>query len=173
MKVRNLKDYERYEEGDKLLLPGEDVRVVTFDVNPVGPCVVRLYTRHPGVKEPSSVLVGWCEHAETFDVTVEGQCWVQLEPSGEAWVRHKFRRVANPNPSEGETFTRMEKMGLYVDEIGVALHRQAVLQSIAASREGYVRDAYQRQLEKDLVDMRAQIAALTPPAPKVEDEPAA
>lgn len=174
MRVRNLEEYELYGVGDKLMCPGEGARTVSFDVNPVGPVVVRLYTKVPGKKEPVAKLVGWAERQETFDVTVKGECWVQLEPSMEVWVRHKWKRVVNPNPGEGETFTVMEKMGLYVDDIGVALHRQAVLAKIANDRENYGRDAYQRQLETQLLELNKRIEALQPSKqePPVDDNPA-
>lgn len=162
MKIRNLSGFEQYETGDKLLAPGDGVRVVSFDVNPVGPCVVYLYTKHPGVKEPTKTLACVVEKMETLDVTVEGDAWFQLEVSSEAWVRHKFKRVVNPNPGQGETFTRMEKMGLYADELSIALHRQAVVNRIVQHRESYAQDAYQRQLESRVESLAALVAKLTP-----------
>lgn len=163
-KVRNLNGFKLYAQGDQLHAPGTGVRSVSFEVNPVGPCVVYLYTQPEGKKvEPVRVLVGLVEQQETLEVTVEGVGWFQLEPSAEVWVRHKWQKVTNPNPGAGKTFTRMEKMGVEQDEIGTALHRQSVLQKIATGRENYARDAYQRQLEKQIAELGERIALLTPP----------
>lgn len=169
MKIRNLSGFEPYGVGDKLLAPGSDVRVISFEVNPIGPCVVWQYTRHKGVKEPAKVLACVVEKLETLDITVDGDVYFELEPSQEVWVRHKFKRVVNPNPNQGETFTRMEKMGLYTDELSIALHRQAVVNRIVQHRESYAQDAYQRQLEKRVEALAATIERLQP-KPQVEEE---
>lgn len=170
-KVRNLEGFRLYGEGDKLVFAGNGKRTVTFEVNPVGPVVAYLYS---GVgKSATRVLIGWTEVPETFEVNVDGDVWVQLEPSAEVWVRHSKIAVAAPNPSDGQTFTRMEKMGLYADDLTIALHRQAVLNNIVSHREGFARDAYQRRLEARLEEMSDTIAKLTPKSEGENEQAAA
>lgn len=159
-KVRNLDGFELYASGDKLVFTGRGVRTVVFEVNPVGPCVAYLYKKVG--KADQRMLIGWTEVPETFEVNVEGDVWVQLEPSAEVWVRHKADKVAGPNPGEDQTFTRMEKMGLYADDLTIALHRQATLNNIIAHRENFARDSYQRRLEARLEEMGETIKKLTP-----------
>jgi len=173
-KVRNLSEYKKFMHGDFLVVPTQGVRVISFEVNPYGPVAMywqpRPQVTKKGEEPPERMFIGATDEPDEFHVTVDGPGEVVFEPSSEVWVRHQLVKATNPNPGEGETFTRMERMGIHVDEIGAALHRQAVMNRIVAHRENYARDVYQGRLEKQMADLTATIAKLTAPREEAESE---
>lgn len=172
-KVRNLKQFAKYTADDAIVIDGPvKTRVIAFDVNPYGPVAIYFDAVEMGQTKvkPVRTFVGWCETPETFEVTVDNTGYIVFEPTGEVWVRYVGAPVVNPNPGAGQTFTRMEKMGLYADDLTIALHRQAVINNIVTGRQNLQRDSYQRQLEGKLQELSDTIAKLTPKKEEPEGE---
>jgi len=140
---------------------GNDTVHAEFQINTVGPCVARVQLPDEGKKPGKQYLLGTFEGRETIQFAIAAQqVAVFLEPSGEVWVRREkvFATADNPNPEEN--FTRMEKMGLEMDELGIALHRQAVLNAIESDRRQIVADSYTRRLERQLEETNAVVKKL-------------
>lgn len=168
-KIKNVEEFVPYK--DELMFVGIEGqrRTLEVEINAIGPCVVWL-KQLKGEKQVTKHLLGCHEGLETYQVDVEAHTVAIEIEEGTPWVRVVRGKVAAPNPSEGETFTRMEKLGLHVDELGVALHRQSILQGIASQRENLERDNYQRSLERRLGELTTLIDKLKP---KEEGEPKA
>lgn len=147
------------------------------ELNPIGPCVARLQLGvvEDGKFKPdkgAGVLLGLIDQLDGYQFTVTQPCAVHLEAQ-EVWARRDQTPVAVPFDPESPSFTRLEKAGLFVDEIDVLLHRQSVLQRLSASQAlGEERQKSER-LERRLDELVAQITALTPkvetPEPPAEE----
>lgn len=175
-RIKNIAQYLRYDKTTNLVFHAavgdeQPSVLVELEINPVGPCVVRAHAPDTKKGEPGeSWLVGCYDSPETLRFALPLKaCRVSLE-AAEVWVRRPRTVSTEQNPNPDETFTRMEKQGIDMDEMSVALHRQAVFNRIAANRDMAERDAYTRQLESKLNQLSEQIATLTPPPP-VDPEP--
>jgi len=159
--IRNIHKYSQFETGDKIYFDGEGARTIAIEVIPLGPCAVR-WNRVLN-KKPVAQLVAVVDRHETVKVDVSGDGFVTLEPSAEAWF-YAQRITVTKIAQDDASLTRLEKPGLYMDELSIALHRQAVLQRIQANQLEETRTAYTTQLERRLADMASQIEALAKPA---------
>lgn len=178
-RIKNITEFYAYEvdhtelvyhaNTDDGMISGE------LEINTVGPCVARLQLPNEGKKPGKAWLLGTYEGHETISFSIDAPlARVVLEPSGEVWWRRSEVFASNANPNPEETFTRMEKPGLYQDELGIALHRQATLNRIYAAQEGAVADAHTKRLERMIAEMSDKIEALTPkPDPAVVLDPPA
>lgn len=175
--AKRMTDLERWYrvDGGSLGFPGAGRRTIEVRLNSVGPCVVRCAPWDMGnKKEPfgEAVLVGCFEGQETFQVTVNGHAALLLEPTVEVWALRDMSPVAMQ--VEQISLTRLEKPGVYMDELGIALARQATLSRMLESQRSSERSRLQREadaqlsareadLEKRLKGLDERIAALTPP----------
>lgn len=162
--------------------PGEGRRTVEVTLNSVGPCVVRAAPwLKRGTKAEAfgdAVLVGCFEGMETYQVTVQDDYALLLEPSGEVWALRDMTPVALP--VEQISLTRLEKPGLYMDELGIALARQATLSRMLESERSSEAAMRRREADADLTRREAalearlkgldeKIAALTPPVSETSE----
>lgn len=166
--VKNLDRWYQLPDGDAVTYRDElQSRTVELQIMAVGPCVVYLHDLDPLEVEPKAVgpkmLLGYVEAGEeTFRFTREGHFAVSFDAT-EVWVyRDQVPVAADAGPVK--SFTRFEKAGLYVDALGMALHRQSVLTKLAARQANADGIAYTRGLEDRLAALARQVEALTPPA---------
>lgn len=176
-RIKNITEYFQYDiKKTKFVFHAsgdENSTLVEFDITPVGPAVVRAQAPDDKGKPGQTWLVGVYDEPETLRFALPFKAvQVIIEPSLEAWVRRPRTVAAHENPNEDETFTRMEKQGIDLDPMTVALHRQAIMTRIATNRENVERDSYTSRLERGLADLAAQVEALTaakqaePPSPE-------
>ncbi|QCS37252.1 hypothetical protein [Tortoise microvirus 75] len=176
--VHNLDSWYKVPAEKPLVFYGEALRTVEVRVIAIGPCVAYVHRRDGGKPLGEEMLLGYVEGGEeTFRFTLEGDFAVRFD-AAEVWVYRDQSPVALPPREEPVSFTRHEKAGLYMDELGMALHRQSVLSRLAAKQQRDQESEYTRRLEERLALLGQQIAALTPkpeePAPEaVSEEPAA
>lgn len=163
-RIKNLQQWYKVPSGEALYYWGDIERAVEIELNTVGPCAVYVETLDLNRNPLERYFLGVAEGLETFQWRLEGDFAVVLDPSGEVWARRDQSPVSLPAP-EGESFTRFEKAGLYVDEIGMALHRQAVLNRMAASQATGEERRTSKALEQRLADLTAQVAKLTAEKP--------
>lgn len=173
-KVNNITALSLWGVGEELTYRNEhaqnpvmqELRLVS-----VGPCAVFIVPPTSKGKDDKLYLLGVFEGDETFQFAFPAfEYKVIVDPSGPVYYASPTGEVAQ-DVGEVKSFTRLEKPGLYMDELGIALHRQAVLSRISAARENVTKDAYQRQLERQLAELSEQVAALTP-RPPVKPAPA-
>lgn len=159
-RVKNVQDFVQYDETTNLVFKSNDesgVISAELEINTVGPCVVRLQLPNAGKKVGNVYLVGVYEGLDKVHFAIAApEARLVFEPSGEVWFRHNEVPQGIPDTGE-ETFTRLEKPGLYLDDLSLALHRQSVLQNIAETRRNVNADAYQRRLEKTIDELSAKI----------------
>lgn len=168
MHIRNIDKFARYEAGEKIHYDGYGARTIAIDVVPVGPCVMRLH-RADAKKGEAGQVIAILDRQETVKVDVKGDVAVSFEPAGELW--YAAQRITVTKIAQDEaSLTRLEKPGLYMDELSIALHRQAVLQRIQANQLEEARTAHTTQLERRLADMASQIEALAKPAEEAPPE---
>lgn len=180
--MRRIHDLQRWYKAESALLlyPGdrELYREVQLTVNVTGLAALYMVPyekdRKGQVKtdDDSRVLLGVVEAGkpETFAFGWGGDFAVQFEASGEVWVLRDQTPVAIPGPPDSPEFTRLEKAAMFMDELDVVLHRQAVLQRMSQRsevNERNERDTQLRQhneaLEAKLSELAEQIKALAPP----------
>lgn len=168
--IRNLDRWNKVVDGE-VLFTGAQARGGEIIVNSVGPCVVHYVPLGPdGKPSGDEVLLGCSEGLETYRWDSRGPCMIVLEPSGEVWVYRDQTPLAKP-AENGVSMTRVEKAGLYMDDLGMALHRQAVLQRMARMQATEEDTRYTRGLEERLEALSALVATLRPPQPDFEPEP--
>jgi len=173
-RIKNLTQYFRYDTKETNLVfhsgPGDEATIVEFDLNPVGPCVVRAHAPDTTKGKPGqSWLVGVYDTRETLRFALPfSAVRVSLEPSLEAWVRRPRTVSTEENPNPDENFTRMEKHGIDMDPVQIALQRQAILTRIQTNRESAERDSYTLSLERKLDQLSTTVASLT--AEKTQSE---
>lgn len=167
--VRNIKDFQRVAEVSNIQFGGEGSRQVELELNPVGP--VTVYMVQPGEKkgEAQEWLVAVVDSHEMLCFEGHGVFAVRLEPSHEVWVRRSEHTVVTGEDS-GDTLTRMEKQGLYLDDLSIALHRQAILTRIQQEEDGRQRKSHADSLERKLdatsklvEELQRQLAEKNPP----------
>lgn len=127
LRIANLDQYAQPKDG-LIVYKGTPKRTVALEINPVGPVAAYLVTAG---KKPERYLLAVIDDPTEISFTWKGDFAVQLE--GEAWVRRDQTPVFVEADPELPVYTRFEKVGLYHDEVGMALHRQAVLQRLQAS----------------------------------------
>lgn len=165
-RIRNVTEYFLYDTKKtdlKFFASGsEEATLCEFDITPLGPVAVRVQAPDEKKGEPGqSWLVGVYESAETLRFAVPFKAAkVVLEPSGEVWVRRPHVAAASENPNPDETFTRMEKQGIDMDPMSIALHRQAVMNRIATGRDNAERDSYTASLERKLAEISQTVDQL-------------
>lgn len=136
-----------------------------IEVNPVGPVVVYLTNGKKGhrvlvgvIDEPTEVQFGW-----------DGPCMLELE--GEAWVRRDRTPIFSEADPDAVSYTRFEKVGLYHDEIGMALKRQATLQRLH-DMDGAAQSSMRAQrLEQELASVNKRLDDLLAAQPKPAEPP--
>lgn len=171
--IKNLEQWYKVPAGEVLTYRGTTERTVEVELNSVGPCVV--YTQRieldevePDPKKKAKwvgerYLLGTFEGLEGFRWRLDGNFAVVLDGSPEVWARRDQSPVSLPEP-EGESYTRFEKAGLYVDELGTMLHRQATLQRMANSQAQGEERTVNRQLRARLDELTAMVSKLQPKA---------
>lgn len=133
-----------------------------FEIKTVGPCPVRIeYLANPGDKKPTVTLLCVTEGNEVLEVALRTPAIdVSFEPFGECWVRQEKQFAVYDNPNPDEKFTRMEHMGVEMDEMEQMLHRQDLLFRIQRNRENVQADGRTRQLERQVAEAAEAIAAM-------------
>lgn len=166
-RIDNVDQYTQWKKTHRIeFRANESTGIINgeIELNTVGPCVARLAVAADEDGPAQVYLLGCVEGLETLRFAVmANRAAVVLEPSAEVWFRKQDTFVVGDNPNPDETFTRMEHMGLEMDELGIALHRQNVLNQIQTGRENRERDNYSRQLERRLDDMAHIIKTLQAP----------
>lgn len=171
-RIRNVLAFQRYEKFIVVDAPQVDGKVsIEMELRTVGPAVARVSVFPNGAKKAVSYLLGVFEDGDTINVSVDApQVVLSFDEGTEVWYRDLTVPIGKENPDPSKTFTRMEKPGLYMDELGIALHRQAVLGRIAERRQNFQRDQYQSQLEGELTRLRGLIEAMAPTEPEQQEE---
>lgn len=165
-RIKNLTQYFQYDTKATNLVfhsgPGDEATLVEFDINPVGPCVVRAHAPDTEKGKPGeSWLVGVYDERDTLRFALPfAAVRVSLEPSGEVWVRRPRTVSTEENPNPDENFTRMEKQGIDMDPVQIALQRQSILTRIQTNRESAERDSYTLSLERKLEELASSVATL-------------
>jgi len=164
--IKNIDRWYRVANNTLLVYEGDAERTVEIAINAVGPCVARLVAVHQEkgkwVPQGDPFLLGLVEGGrEDFRWTANGNFAVVLETTGEAWVYRDMTPVSVQADESLEVFTRMEKAGLYMDDLGIALHRQAVLQRLQHKQQRELADDYTQSLEQRLQVLADQVEALT------------
>lgn len=163
-KIQNIEEFREYKQGDTLRYVAQGPEGVIggeLEIVTVGPCVARLHI--PGDKKGSvtKYLLGCFEGHETIQFAIKApEAVVVLEPSAEVAYRQQKTFAVADNPNPDENFTRNERMGLEMDELGIALHRQAVLNRIEQSRQRLQDDQYTSTLERKLAETSAAVEQL-------------
>ncbi|QCS37231.1 hypothetical protein [Tortoise microvirus 72] len=177
IRIKNIEQFQQWDAKASIVYRAngggeEEVISGSIEFVAVGPVTIRLQLPDVGKKPGPSYLLGTYEGVavETVIFAIAAPV-VRLvfEPSGEVWFRKQdiFQAPENPNPDE--TFTRMEKPGLYMDDLSIALHRQSVLQRIHEGRQNVERDNYTAQLERKLRELGDTVEKLKPkPKPEAE-----
>lgn len=163
-RVANLDQWARPADGI-IAYVGTPKRTVALEINPVGPVVA--YLKEPG-KGGHRILLAVIDEPTEITFTWEGNFNVELE--GEAWVRRDQTPVFVEADPDLPVYTRFEKVGLYHDEVGMALHRQAVLQRLQAADGADETSLRARRLEERLAKQDALIAELLARQPKPDPE---
>lgn len=169
LRIANLDQWAK-PAGGLIVYEGSGPRHVSLEINPVGP-VVAYYLQGEG-KTMSKVLLAVVDEPTELMFSGDGNFSVQLE--GEAWVRRDQTPIFVEADPELSSYTRFEKVGLYHDEIGMALQRQAVLQRLANMDGAAESSLRARRLEEQLqstndlvLKLQAQLDAQAP-APEPE-----
>lgn len=179
--VKNLEQFYQVPAKEVLIYWGDMRRSVEIELNAVGPCAAYVQKvevdRDAGPKaKPKYIgeryLLGTFEGLEAFRWSLDGNFAVILEPSGEVWARRDQTPLSVPNP-DTEVYTRFEKAGLYVDELGTLLHRQAVLQRMAASSAMGEERRQTSVMERRLIELEEKLAKLQPQVEEQSTEPVA
>lgn len=179
--IKNLEQWYLVPTGEILTFRGDAERTVEIELNAVGPCSayvqrLKLDDDAPDPKKKAiwtgeRYLLGTFEGLEAFRWRLDGNFGVVLEHSPEVWARRDQSPVSLPEP-EGESYTRFEKAGLYVDELGTMLHRQAVLTRMSNSQAQGEERRENASLRRRLDDMAAMIEKLSLSAEPLVETPA-
>jgi len=174
-KINNIVAMQEWPVGGLITIKNGDSHEPTMQeltMVAVGPCVVIITPKAERRKDAPTYVLGVFEGRETFQFAFPGEeYYLSVEPSGPVYYASPLGAVA-VDVGEVPFFTRMEKPGLYMDELSFALHQQSVLTRIAASRERMEADAYQRDLEGQLDSLRATVEGLTAARQEAQDEAA-
>lgn len=165
-RLKNVEDFVKYDDTTDHMLTfkaNEETGMVSgeFEVKVVGPCAAFVHLPDVGKNPGPRYLLCLIDADDTIVFSVKApMARVVLQPSAEVWFRKRtvFQSADNPNPDQN--FTRMEKPGLYQDELGIALHRQAVLNRIQQTASETASAAAARRMAKQLEDLTGQIAEL-------------
>lgn len=144
LRIANLDQWAQPKDGI-ILYKGTPKRTVALEINPVGPVAAYLLE---GGKKGARVLLAVIDEPTEISFTWEGDFAVELE--GEAWVRRDQTPVFVEADPALPVYTRFEKVGLYHDEVGMALHRQAVLQRLQATGSADESSLRAQRLEEQL-----------------------
>lgn len=175
LRIRDIDRWYKVEAG--LAFYGEAMRTVAVEVSTVGPTMVLVLpfildkAGRPTYNRDDAVFGGVVEGRETIEVTWGGNFAIAFDVESEVWALRDQSPVAMPSDPDLPKFTRFEKQGLFVDDLSVALHRQAVLTRLAEKSKVEAQNVREAGLQQQLADLAAQVRALTPPPPKVEEPP--
>jgi len=175
LRIRDLDRWYKVENG--LLFQGEALRTVAVEVSTVGPTMVLVvpYTLdkagRPTYDRDEAVFGGVVEGRETIEVTWGGNFALAFDMEAEVWALRDQTPVAIPSDPDLPKFTRFEKQGLFVDDLSVALHRQAVLTRLAEKSKIEAQNVREAGLQQQLAELAAQVKALTPPPPPEKEPP--
>lgn len=171
--IKNLEQWYKVPASGILVYRGDMERTTEVELNVVGPCVVyvqriELDELEPDPKQKAKwigekYLLGVIEGLDAFRWRLEGNFALSFDASGEVWARRDQSPVSYPNP-DSEVYTRFEKSGLYVDELGTLMHRQAVLHRLNSSQAMGEERRENSALLKRLEALTKQVEALTPKA---------
>lgn len=173
LRIRDLDRWYKVENG--LSFHGEAMRTVAVEVSTVGPTMVLVVpfqldkAGRPTYDRDEAVFGGVVEGRETIEVTWGGNFALAFDVEAEVWALRDQSPVAMPADPELPKFTRFEKQGLFVDDLSVALHRQAVLTRLAEKSKVEAQNVREAGLQQQLADLEAKVKALTPPPPPEED----
>lgn len=174
IRVKNLTDYFPVPAGEAVVYRGSLEREVSIRVNTAGPCMVYVQQLDASGTKPLDkaprYLLGMVENGQQeFMWRMAGNFAVTFDPTGEVWVYRDQTPLAIAGEGKG-SFVRLEKIGVHVDELGVALHRQAVLNRLQRSQETVSENIRAKGLETRLAELAALVDSLKPkdPGPKVE-----
>lgn len=166
--VKKLRDLDRWVEASSgILFPGEALRTVSVTINPVGPAVARVVPYQLNSKgahtydKDSAVFLGVFDQMETLEITWGGSFAVFFEDAVEVWVLRDQTPLAIAADPDSPKFTRFEKQGLFVDDLGVALHRQAVLSRLANKQNEQAANVREAGLRQQLEELGKLVAGLT------------
>lgn len=163
-RIANLDQWAQPKDG-RIRYEGTPRRTVALEINPVGPVVA--YLLQDGKK--ARLLLAVIDEPTEISFTWEGDFTVELE--GEAWVRRDQTPVFVEADPALPVYTRFEKVGLYHDEVGMALHRQAVLQRLQALDGADESSLRAQRLEDQLAKQGKLIAELLARQPVQPPEP--
>lgn len=175
IRVKNLRDYYKVPKTGGVFFYGTADREVELKVKSAGPCVVYVQQLDEAGEKPlpksERYLLGMIDNGEeTFAWRLPGNFVVTFDPTGEVWVYRDQTPMAIPGKG-GAPFVRLEKMGVHVDELGVALHRQAVLNRLQRSQETIGENIRAKELEARLADLTKLVETLKPKAEVVQADP--
>lgn len=176
-RIKNLMDYFLVPKGHGIAFFGHADREVSMKINTAGPCVVYVQAVQADGKTPLAksqrMLLGMVDNGlEEFVWRMPGNFAVTFDPTGEVWVYRDQTPLAVAGKGEG-SFTRLEKIGVHVDELGVALHQQAVLNRLQRSQETVGENIRAKALEARVADLAKLVDSLRPKEPKGEVGPEA
>lgn len=155
MRIANL-DQWAVPKGGVITWQGSGRRQVAIEVNPVGP-VVAYYMQGEGKAQTKTLLAVLDEPTE---VIFHGEDNFAVHLEGEAWVRRDQTPIFVEADPDLVSFTRFEKVGLYHDEIGMALHRQAILQRLSAADGAHETSQRAQRLEAQLGEVNDLVKTL-------------
>lgn len=169
--IKNLDQWYEVPTGGILVYRGKLERAVEIELNSVGPCAVFVQrislaedAADPKTKPKwvgDQYFLGTFEGLDGFRWRLDGDFAVSFEPSGKVFARRDQTPLAVPNPDE-VSYTRHEKAGLYVDELGTLLHRQSVLSRMANSQAMGEERRHNSVLEQRIAELAEQVKKLTP-----------
>lgn len=176
-KIQNIEEFRPYNEKSRITYQAQGPEGVIggeLEIVTVGPCVARLVLPAEGKAKEQAYLLGCFEGHETIQFAIKAPLAViVLEPSAEVAYRQQKTFAVADNPNPDENFTRNERMGLEMDELGIALHRQAVLNRIEQSRQRLQDDQYTSALERKLAETSAAVERLVKAQEEAEQARAA
>lgn len=173
IRIRDLDRWYKVETG--LAFHGEALRTVAVEISTVGPTMLMVvpFTLDkkglPTFSRDDAVFGGVVEGREVIEVTWGGNFALAFDEGSEVWALRDQTPVATPADPALPKFTRFEKQGLFIDDLGVALHRQAVLTRLAEKSKTEAQNLREAGLVQQLAELSAKVAALTPP--QVEQQP--
>lgn len=177
LRVRDIDRWYKVTSG-ALAFHGDKLRTVAVTVSSVGPTrvmVVPFTVNSKGQNtwlEDDAVLGGVVEGREAIEVTWGGNFALIFDEGVEVWALRDNTPVSVPADPALPKFTRFEKQGLFMDELSVALHRQAVLTRLATKSETEAATRREVALQDKLEEMSRAIAALAPkPDAKPDAQP--
>lgn len=176
IRIKNLMDWYKVPTGEGVRFLGKADREVELKVNTAGPCIVYVQRLDDKGEKPLAkserYMLGMVDNGqEAFVWRMPGNFVVTFDATGEVWIYRDQTPLAIPGKGE-PSFVRLEKMGVHVDELGVALHRQAVLNRLQRSQETVGENVRAKALEKQLADLTKLVESLKPKEVVQADPPA-